>query len=348
MGAADSAWTGPELARRLQHAWLRRGPLARVLWPLSLLYGLLLRVRRLLYRWGLRPTITLDVPVLVVGNLVAGGAGKTPTVLAVVALLRRRGWQPGVISRGYGRAGDEVLDVQPDTSAAQSGDEPLLLRRRGGVPVCVGRDRVQAARDLRRLHPQVDVIVSDDALQHWRLARSAQVIVFDERGAGNGWLLPAGPLREPFALRPPARSVVLYNAAAPSTPWPGHLARRTLAAAVPLAAWWRGDVAGSVPLEALRGRRLQAVAGLARPQRFYAMLRDAGLDIDEHALPDHHDYAALPWPAGADVEVVLTEKDAVKLRPERVGTARVWVAALDFALDEAAEAALVALLPART
>jgi tetraacyldisaccharide 4'-kinase len=348
VGAAGSAEGGPDLTRRLQRAWLGFGPLALALWPLSLLYGLLLRARRLLYRLGLYRTITLDVPVLVVGNLVAGGAGKTPTVLAVLALLRRHGWQPGVISRGYGRAGDAVLDVQPDTPADQSGDEPLLLRRRGGVPVCVGRDRVRAAQDLRRRHPQVDVIVSDDGLQHWRLARAAQVILFDERGAGNGWLLPAGPLREPLMPRPPARSVVLYNAAVPSTPWPGHLARRSLAAAVPLAAWWRGEATGAVPLAALRGRRLLAVAGLARPQRFFAMLRDAGLDIDEHALPDHHDYAALPWPAGAQVDVVLTEKDAVKLQPGRVGNARVWVAALDFALDEAAESALLALLPART
>lgn len=348
MGAAGAPQEAPDLARRLQRAWLERGALATALWPLSLLYGVLLHGRRLLYRLGLRRAVGLDVPVLVVGNLVAGGAGKTPTVLAMLALLRRRGWQPGVVSRGYGRGGDAVLDVQPDTPAEQCGDEPLLLRRRGGVPVCVGRDRVQAAQALRHHHPQVDLIVSDDGLQHWRLARSAQVIVFDERGTGNGWLLPAGPLREPMAPRPPPRSLVLYNAAAPSTPWPGHLARRALRNVLPLAAWWRGEAEAAVPLAALRGRRLRAVAGLARPQRFFAMLREAGLDIDEHALPDHHAYADLPWPAGAPVEVVLTEKDAIKLRPERVGAVPVWVAALDFALDEAAEAAVVALLPART
>lgn len=334
-------------ARRLQEAWLARGALAWALWPLSMLYHLLLTLRRLAGRLGLLARETIDVPVVVVGNLIVGGAGKTPTVLALIALLRRQGWHPGVISRGYGRRGDAALEVRPDSSATDSGDEPLLLRLRAQVPVVVARDRVLAARTLRRLHPQVDVIVSDDGLQHWRLARSAQVIVFDERGIGNGWLLPAGPLREPFTPRPPARSVVVYNAAAASTAWPGHPARRSLATALPLADWWRGDAARALPLSDLRGRPLLAAAGLARPQRFFAMLRAAGLTITELALPDHHDYATLPWPAGA-VEVLLTEKDAVKLRPEHVGAARVWVAALDFALDPAAEADLLALLPERT
>ena len=328
------------VATRLQQAWLGRGPLARALWPLSLLYrGLQARAaRRDLAQ-------ALDVPVVVVGNLVAGGAGKTPTVQAVIELLRRHGWTPGVVSRGYGRQGDAPLAVDDTTPATQTGDEPLLLHRRARVPVVVGRDRVAAARLLRSSHPRVDIVVSDDGLQHRRLPRCAQMIVFDERGVGNGWLLPAGPLREPFAAAPPPRSVVLYNAAAPSTPWPGHLARRGLAGVLPLADWWRGDVAPQ-PLARLAGRPLLAAAGIARPQRFFAMLREAGLHIDELALPDHHDFAALPWPAGT-AEVVLTEKDAVKLRPEAVGGTRVWVAALDFALPAAAESELLALLPSR-
>lgn len=328
-------------ARRLQEAWLARGPLARALWPLSGLYRLLWALSR---RRG-DVAAPLDVPVVVVGNLVAGGAGKTPTVLAVLELLMRHGWSPGVVSRGYGREGDAPLEVTPDLDARRCGDEPLLLRLRGRVPVLVGRDRVAAARLLRQRHPQVDVIVSDDGLQHRRLPRAAQLIVFDERGIGNGWLLPAGPLREPFAAAPPPRSVVVYNAGAPSTAWPGWPARRGLGGVLPLADWWAGGRALR-PLDTLGGRRLRAVAGIARPQRFFAMLRAAGLDIDELPLPDHFDYAALPW--GADTrEVVLTEKDAVKLRPGSVGATRVWVAALDFALDPAAEAALLALLPHR-
>ncbi|WP_240668585.1 MULTISPECIES: tetraacyldisaccharide 4'-kinase [Piscinibacter] len=327
-------------ARRLQQAWLSRGALACLLWPLSLLYRLLQALARRRHA-----AATLDVPVIVVGNLIVGGAGKTPTVLALLALLQQQGWRPGVVSRGYGRDTDDLLEVGEHTDPRRCGDEPLLLHRRGRVPVVVGRDRVAAARLLRERHPAVDVIVSDDGLQHRRLPRDAQLIVFDERGIGNGWLLPAGPLREPFDPAPPPRSVVVYNAAAPSTPWPGWVVRRALGGVLPLAHWWAGSRAW-LPLDTLRGRRLVAVAGIARPQRFFGMLHTAGLAIDERPLPDHHDFAELPWPAGTP-EVVLTEKDAVKLRPERCATTRVWVAALDFALDPAAAAALLALLPRR-
>jgi tetraacyldisaccharide 4'-kinase len=288
----------------------------------------------------------VDVPVVVVGNLIAGGAGKTPTVRAVVRVLQQRGYAPGIVSRGHGRAGADVLEVLPDTPVAACGDEPLLLRLRAGVPVCVGRDRVAAARALRQRHPQVDVIVSDDGLQHLRLARDAQVIVFDERGAGNGWLLPAGPLREPLPAVLPPHSVVLYNAAAPSTPLPGWMAQRSLAGAVGLADWWLGRPASPELLAALAGRPLLAAAGIARPQRYFEMLRALGLEIVPLALPDHHDYATLPWPHDAS-DVIVTEKDAVKLTPQRMGTTRVWVAALDFAPDAGFDAALAALLPAR-
>jgi len=330
---------------RLQQAWLSRGPPAVALLPLSLIFGALTAVRRWLYRRGFLQAQRIDVPVLVVGNLVAGGAGKTPTVLAVVALLRREGWHPGVVSRGHGRDSDSVLQVEQDTAASTAGDEPLLLRLRSGVPVVVGRDRVAAARALRHGHPETDVVVCDDGLQHLRLARDAQVLVFDERGAGNGWLLPAGPLREALPAQVPARTAVLYNATGPSTPLPGHLARRSLAGAVALADWWQGGQATPQTLESLRGRPLLAAAGIARPQRFFAMLREAGLEIVEHPLPDHHEFAQLEWPAGT-TDVVITEKDAVKLPPgTALGTTRVWVATLDWRLPSACEDALLRLIP---
>ncbi len=338
--------TSDRLERRLQSAWQTRGPLAVALLPLAWLYTMLTVVRRGLYGVGLLRAQRLDVPVLVVGNLIAGGAGKTPTTLALLGLLRRHGWRPGVVSRGHGRASLGIVHVDPDTPATQAGDEPLLLRLRGGVPVCVGEDRVAAARALRQRHPDVDILVCDDGLQHLRLARDAQVLVFDERGAGNGWRLPAGPLRDPMPDRVPSNSVVLYNATAPSTPLPGHLAQRSLAGAVSLADWWRGIAPDPGALAALRGRPLLAAAGLAQPQRFFSMLREQGLHISEHPLPDHHPFAALDWPAGT-ADVVLTEKDAVKIRPERAGTARVWVAALDFRLPAAFEQELLALLPPR-
>lgn len=336
--------TSDRFALRLQRAWLHRGALATALLPLSWLFAALTALRRTLYRLGLLRSEHLDVPVIVVGNLIAGGAGKTPTTLALIALLCHHGWRPGVVSRGHGRSSTGILQVQPDTPATDSGDEPLLLRLRGGVPVCVGEDRVAAARALRLLHPEIDIVVCDDGLQHLRLARDAQVLVFDERGAGNGWRLPAGPLRDPMPPDVPPRSIVLYNAAAPSTPLPGHLAQRSLAGAVSLQGWWRGEAAQPAVLEALRGRPVLAAAGLAQPARFFAMLGAQGLTIVEHPLPDHHPFAELAWPEGT-TDVVITEKDAVKIRPERAGAVRIWVAALDFALPAAFEQQLLALLP---
>ncbi|MEO8056984.1 MAG: tetraacyldisaccharide 4'-kinase [Burkholderiales bacterium] len=331
----------------LERAWLTRGLLARLLLPLAWAFGALTATRKLLYRFGWLRAQSLGVPVVVVGNLIVGGAGKTPTVMALVGLLRRHGYTPGIISRGYGGSGDGdggTLEVHPQTAAAACGDEPLMMRWRTGAPVFVGRNRVAAGRALRRAHPAVDVVVSDDGLQHLRLARDAQVLVFDERGVGNGWLLPAGPLREALPASVPTRGVVLYNARTASTPLAGNLAARSLAGAVELAAWRAGQAASIGTLESLRGTPLTAVAGVARPNRFFEMLREQGLQISALPLPDHFDFATLPWPAGTP-DVVLTEKDAVKLEPVRLGGTRVWVVALDFALPAAFEKSLLALLP---
>lgn len=335
---------GTALSQRLQRAWLARGWLVMSLLPLSWLFGGLSAVRRAMYRVGLFRTHTLTVPVVVVGNLIAGGAGKTPTVMAVVELLRRRGFVPGIISRGYGRVGQTVLDVRANTAASQCGDEPLLMKLRCSAPVCVGRDRVAAGGELLRLHPTVNVIVSDDGLQHLRLGRTAQVLVFDERGAGNGWLLPAGPLRERVPATMPERSVVLYNAPTATTELLGSVARRSLRGVVALQAWRSGQASSSSSLASLRGRTVVAAAGLAHPDRFFSMLREFGLVIIPLPLPDHFDFQTLPWPAETE-DVVVTEKDAVKLDPCRLGRTRVWVAALDFTFDTEFETALLALLP---
>ncbi|HEX2541846.1 MAG TPA: tetraacyldisaccharide 4'-kinase [Caldimonas sp.] len=343
--------TAPAPARRaerlgslLQRAWAGRGRLSTFLLPLSWLFRLVTDVRRALYARGWLASARLPVPVLVVGNLIVGGAGKTPTVIAVVHLLRARGYVPGIVSRGYGGRLEGVRDVEPGDAAMQVGDEPLLLRRRTGAPVVVARDRVAAGRALLRSHPEVDVVVGDDGLQHLALQRDAEVIVFDERGAGNGRLLPAGPLREPVPRRLGERQVALYNAPAASTSLPGHLARRRLAGAVALQDWWRGEPPALAVLSSLRGRKVLAVAGLARPARFFAMLREHGIDADERALDDHHDFASLPWPPGTG-DVILTEKDAVKLPPSRRIEARIWVAALDFEPEPGFASALLSLLP---
>jgi len=318
---------------------LTGGPLSAALLPLSWLYGALLALRTLAYHLGLQRTETLPVPVIVVGNWIVGGAGKTPTTLALLELLRARGLRAGVVSRGYGREGDGVHLVTRVSTARQAGDEPLLIHLRGRVPVAVGRDRVAAAQALLAAHPDLDLLVSDDGLQHWRLPRAASLLVFDERGLGNARLLPAGPLRQrPQGLA--GDQLVIYNAATASTALPGFVAARRLAGATPLAGWWAGQPADMQTLLDLRGRPgLVACAGLARPQRFFDMLAGQGLAFQPLPLPDHADFATLPWPAGT-AGVLLTEKDAVKLSPERTGTTPVWVVTLDFQLGPGFEAAL--------
>ena len=331
-------------AATLQRSWQGRGALSTALLPAAAAFEALAATRRQLFARGLRESARLPVPVIVVGNLVVGGAGKTPTTIAVVELLGRRGYTPGIVSRGYGRSGAGIAMVTADASAHDVGDEPLLLQRRTGVAVVVDADRIAAGHALLRLHPAIDVIVSDDGLQHLALERDVEILVFDERGAGNGRLLPAGPLRErmPKALGP--RRIALYNADEATTPLPGYVARRSLAGVTPLQAWWEGAPPSREALESLRDREVVAVAGLARPERFFAMLRTAGLRIVERSLGDHADFSTLPWPP-ASTDVVLTEKDAVKLPlSRRLGT-RVWVARLDFIPEPAFDAALLALLP---
>jgi len=333
---------GERLVRWVTAQWAgpRPSPGARLLQPLSWLYGALAGLHQTLYRVGVLPAQHAPVPLLVVGNLVAGGAGKTPTVMALVALLRQQGWTPGVVSRGHGRQGHGVQAVGRDSPAAEVGDEPLLIHLRTGAPVAVGADRAAAARALCAAYPGVDLLLADDGLQHHRLHHDLAVLVFDERGAGNGLCLPAGPLRQPLPHKVPPHSLVLYNAARPSTALPGLTGSRRLTGVLPLADWWAGHAApANGGWAALRGRRLLATAGLARPEPFFSMLEAQGLQISRLPLADHHPLRPLPWPADTP-EVVLTEKDAVKLRPEQVGQARVWVATLDFRPEPAFAEAL--------
>jgi tetraacyldisaccharide 4'-kinase len=330
------------LSLALQAQWWRSRPslAMRLLQPLSWLYDALAA-------WAehrQRPVQTLGVPVIVVGNLVVGGAGKTPTVIALIDQLRMQGWTPGVVSRGYGRTGDGLVEVAAGSPATLTGDEPLLIHRRTGARVMVGRDRVAAARALLRAHPEVDLLLSDDGLGQRRLPRDVELMVFDGRGAGNGLTLPAGPLRRPLPAALSPRMLVLYNADAASTPLPGLTARRSLAPPVPLAAWWAGDRSAALPWSAFGGRRLLAAAGLGEPERFFKMLEAEGLSIDRLALPDHASYATLPWPPGTR-ETLVTEKDAAKLPADTVGTSQVWVVALDFQLPPALMQELQRRLP---
>lgn len=333
------------LAALLQRAWLRRGPLALALWPVSGLMGGGVRVRRAAFRWGWLSRVRLPRPVLVVGNRIVGGAGKTPTTLALLAHLRARGWQPGVLTRGYGaqRSGTAptlMLDAAsaPGLTARETGDEPLLLWRRAQVPVAIDPDRARGGRTLLAHHPEIDILVCDDGLQHLRLQRDIEVVVFDERGQGNGWLLPAGPLREPIHVPAPpglaAPPLVLYNAPRASTPLPGYLGAAELGTLQALASWWQGEPTSDAPApDASAARPFRALAGVAHPRRFFDALRRQGWQIAELPLADHQAFDTLPWPDD-DADLIVTEKDAVKLEPARLARerplTRVWVAPLDF------------------
>jgi tetraacyldisaccharide 4'-kinase len=316
----------------LQRAWLRRGPLAWLLSPLSLLYGALAALDRALHASGLRSQERLPVPVIVVGNVVAGGAGKTPVVLAVLEHLKARGLRAGAVSRGYGRTGEECIEVGSDDDPARAGDEPLLLRRKSGVPVFVAARRADAGHALLRTHPATQVIVSDDGLQHHALARDLEICVFDARGTGNGWLLPAGPLREPW---PRAVDLVLRHEAAQGIA--GHVMQRSLAAEAVRADGTRRALAE------LASGPVHALAGVANPEAFFQMLRQAGLALaGTQALPDHHAFGdARELPAGT---LVCTEKDAVKLwrlRPDA------WAVPLQVGIPDAFWAEFDRLLAAR-
>jgi tetraacyldisaccharide 4'-kinase len=317
----------------LQRAWLRRGALAWALFPLSVLYGALGGLHRFLFTSGLRQVQHLPVPVVVVGNVVAGGGGKTPVVLALLRHLQARGIRVGIVSRGYGRSSDECTEVHDDDDARHVGDEPLLLRRQGGVPVFVAARRGNAGRALLQAYPGTQVIVSDDGLQHHALARDIEVCVFDARGVGNGWLLPAGPLRERWPR--PVDLVLRQDAAAEVG---GHGIDRTLAATAV-----RAD-GTQCSLRELAARPVHALAGIASPDSFFAMLDAAGLQLAAtHAFPDHHDFAELP-PLPADAIVVCTEKDAVKLwrlRPDA------WAVPLQVAIPAAFWSEFDRLLDAR-
>lgn len=300
------------------------------------------------------------VPVLVVGNLVVGGAGKTPTVQALVRLFRQRGWQPGVISRGYGSTSEGTQDIHEVTAggdATVGGDEPTLLANScAGTPVFVGARRAEVVQALMQGHPEVDLIISDDGLQHRPLARQAQLIVFDERGVGNGRLLPAGPLRQPLPAQLTQRTWVVYNSPSPSTPLPGVCAQRTLQAPQPWRLWVQHQGLGTealnrVPSESpsqstlttltrsasgpdwasWRGRTVTAMAGIGNPERFFDMLREKGLKVTGIGLPDHDTLQDRPWQRHAG-PVLLTAKDAIKVSPSDPDRDRLWVVSLDFDL----------------
>lgn len=285
--------------------WRQRNALAFALWPLSQVYALLVALRRLLYRLKLLRTYRAARPVIVVGNVVAGGAGKTPVVIALVQALVQKGWKPGVISRGYGRSSHDCREVLPDSTPQEVGDEPALIAKRCRVPVFVARRRIDAAQALLNNHPHVDVLVCDDGLQHLALARDMEICVFNQHNIGNGFLLPAGPLREHW---PRQVDAVVYSGASPGGSAPGFALQRQLAP------WLVNSDGQRIAWDALRNQPVHAVAGIARPEDFFAMLRNLGLQlIHTEALPDHYDFDSWSCLPNKGLRLICTEKDALKL-----------------------------------
>jgi tetraacyldisaccharide 4'-kinase len=300
--------------------------------PISWCYQLLLELRRALYRWGAFKTHSAPVPVIVVGNVIAGGAGKTPVVIALVQHLLARGLQPGVISRGYGRNTHDCREVSALSLPSEVGDEAQLIQRRLQVPVFVAAQRIQAARALLAGYPQTEVLVCDDGLQHLALKRDIDICVFDERGTGNGWVLPAGPLREPW---PRKVDLVLHTGSVAA--FAGYRANRQLAQHA-----LRRD-GSKVPLLSLRGKSLVAVAGIANPQNFFTMLRLQELQLVQTiALPDHFSFKDWHVSLRPDETLLCTEKDAAKLWPSQPAALAV---PLELELESAFLSALEAKLP---
>jgi tetraacyldisaccharide 4'-kinase len=318
-------------------AWQQRGPLAWVLAPISVLHYFGYRVRQALYRVGVLRQARIDVPVVVIGNLYVGGTGKTPLTVELARSLAERGWRPGIVSRGYRAAATMPRVVVPEHDAREAGDEPLLIARATGMPVAVARDRIAAARLLRAQHPECNVVISDDGLQHWPLARDMEIALLNYRGLGNGWLLPAGPLREPGARLDAVDAIVCNGDVPPiQAAAPRYSMQTALGAARPLK-----GVAAPVPLAELaaeqrsHGWRLTAAAGIGTPDRFFAMLRAAGLEIREMPLADHFDFVASPFSGLTADRILITEKDAVKCEsnPVLANDVRIWVVPLRTAID---------------
>ncbi len=301
---------GAALRRILIDGWKTRGLLSILLRPMALCYGAMFAVRSWLYRAGVWKIERVPVPVIVVGNVVAGGAGKTPLVMAIVGHLQARGIVVGVVSRGYGRSDTTCREVRDDSVPMEVGDEPLLVRRSTGAVVFVAKRRIDAARALLHQYPTVGALVCDDGLQHHALHRDLEICVFGRNGVGNGLLLPAGPLREPW---PRPVHLVVYD----GDQAPGNHAwriRRGLSSQA-----HRAD-GTEISLRVLgvgggrSGTGIWAVAGIAQPEVFFEMLRDANVPLTHTvALPDHAAFNAPILPEGQPHTLLCTEKDAVKL-----------------------------------
>ena len=303
--------------------WYRRGAIAWLLWPASVVFACVVVTRRILYWLRVLKSAHPGIPVIVVGNLTVGGSGKTPLVLWIAEFLKNNGWSPAIVSRGYGAKVEWPRAATVASEPEEVGDEPILLSRRSGCPVWVGADRLKVIEALRAQHPAVDVLVLDDGLQHYRLRRDVEIAVVDSRGLGNGFLLPAGPLRESAWRLRFVDAVVSHGS--PLKGFAMHLEGEV--------AHRMTDARDRQPLRAWRGQKVHAVAGIGNPSRFFVHVGRLGPKVVPHPFPDHHRFIPEELEFGDEAPVLMTEKDAVKLR--RYARAGWWVLPVSAKLDPA-------------
>ena len=309
------------LESRLNRIWYANETVPMWAALLERVFRGMLGLRRWAYALGLRSSTRLSVPVIVVGNLTAGGTGKTPLVAWLANELRRRGWHPGIVTRGYGASTHSVQRLPPGAEPKEFGDEPVWLAHATGCPVAIGRRRAIAGRLLIE-RDGVDVLISDDGLQHWSLARDFEIVVIDaQRGFGNGQLLPAGPLREPVERLARVDAVVVNG---------GHREGAYSMKVHASRALSLRDLATSRPLSGFSGQRVHAVAGIGNPDRFFDLLRANAIEVDAHPYPDHHRDNGSELAFADDLAVLITEKDAGKCAPFADG--RIWVVPIDVEL----------------
>jgi len=324
----------------LESAWYS-GSAPWMLRPLSWLYHLVMLTRRAGYAMRLLPSGHPGVPVIVIGNVSVGGTGKTPLTLWLAGRIRELGFVVGIATRGYGGSDHRAHLVAPDDSPLESGDEAVLLARRSGSLVCVAARRLDAAREL--VSRGCNVILCDDGLQHLALRRDLEIAVVDgARGLGNGWMLPAGPLREP-AHRIGDVDLVVMNGS--GSPVPGVQSGRLLRMGLEPGSAVSLVNDDQARLEAFRGRPVHAFAGIGNPGRFFAMLRALGLECREHAFDDHHRYEPRDFSTGDEDPILMTEKDAVKCA--RFADRRMWYVPVTAHLPDADAARLLGAVSAR-
>ncbi len=314
--------------------------LSLMLLPLSWLFGLIVACRRAAYRIGVLRPIRLARPVVVIGNVTVGGTGKTPFTIWLATQLLAKGVRVGIVLRGYGGASPHwPRDVSSDSAPEEVGDEAVLLATRTGAIVVAGPDRVAAAR--RAIERGAEIVLSDDGLQHYRLARAREIVVIDgRRGVGNRRLLPAGPLREPVSrLAEADLRVVSWRDGAARPLTPVHATIQACARLSEATALVGGETR---PLDAFKGSRVHAVAAIGHPQQFFAALQQRGIEVAPHALPDHARLSASDIRFPDQLAVLMTEKDAVKCRA--IADQRHWAVRMDVMVSEQDAAAVHAML----